>query len=680
MIDEYISQKKLLKEKIDLFYDQIGLINKAHSDFMNFGIVPPHGVISEDILESWKKSISSGLDPANISTLYCGDDVLKNKLSESSDLISAADPVLTEFSVLYSSELFSIDLYDSDMVLLKRYSTRLKISPEDAYIRPGLIRSEDVAGCTSMSVALSRDRTAQTIAGEHFSNDLLGSMCTASPIHINGQVAGFINVRDRQLKENKDIIDILAILSRLIENNYEQQALRNELKSSVAVSSEVLAATSNGIILVNTDDVMTTVNTTACKLFDLPESYIINKTTSEVFGPDNPIRVFAKGNCSPIRDRELTFTAYGKLKRFLGSILPIYQSNGDILHYLIIIRDFKQVRKIVQSVGGWNAKSTFDDIIGDDPAFKTAVNFAKETARLGSNTLIVGKSGTGKELFASSIHNASNFASGPFVPVNCGSIPANLLESELFGYEGGAFTGSRPHGQMGKFELAEGGTIFLDEINSIPLDMQVKLLRVLQEKSICRVGGTSNIELHLKVIASTSENLMDLVSNGRFRADLFYRLNAITIHIPSLNQHASDIPAISRHVIKRLTADSRQEMKISDNVYSLLMAYSWPGNIRELENAIERGMINAQLRGSDTITVQDMRDLIPAQGKNPYMAPYMNVIDHSNIAIDLNTAEKSIITDALQRHNYNISAVARELGMARNTLYKRIEKYKIELK
>ena len=678
MKDEYSDQKALLKEKIDVFFDQIALIKKAHFDFLEHGILPPHGVIADDIMESWKRSISIGLDPSNLPRLYCSNRVLRDKLDANSDLISTADPVLTEFSVLYSSEFFSIDLYDSEMVLLKRYSLLNKVPTSDAYIRPGLIRSEEVAGCTSMSIALSRDRCAQTIGGEHFNNDLVESMCTAAPIHINGKVVGFINVRDRQLKENKDIIDTLTILSRLIEQNHDERILRNQLRNSAAVSSEVLAATSNGVLIVNSDEIITVSNPTACKLLEVPENRLKGMPLTEVFGQDNPISTFIQTEQKPIKDKEITLTVYGKMKRFLGNIQPISQVYGGVVSYLIVLRDFKHVRKIVQSVGGWNAKSTFDDIIGDDPDFKAAVNFAKETARLGSNTLIIGKSGTGKELFASSIHNASEFSRGPFVPVNCGSIPANLLESELFGYEGGAFTGSRSQGQMGKFELAEGGTIFLDEIDSIPLDMQVKLLRVLQEKTICRVGGTTNIELHLKIIAATNENLMDLVSRGRFRADLFYRLNAITIHIPSLNQHPSDIPAISRHVISRLSQGSDREMKISDNVFSLLMAYPWPGNIRELENAIERGMINAQLRGSDTITVQDMPEFVPTNGKNQYMPAFINSSRVSTA--DPEAAEKSVISDALQRYNYNLSAVSRELGMARNTLYKRIKKYGLDKK
>lgn len=678
MKDEYSDQKALLKEKIDVFFDQIALIKKAHFDFLEKGILPPHGVIADDIMESWKRSISIGLDPSNLPRLYCNNRVLRDKLDANSDLISAADPVLTEFSVLYSSEFFSIDLYDSEMVLLKRYSLLNKVPTSDAYIRPGLIRSEEVAGCTSMSIALSRDRCAQTIGGEHFNNDLVESMCTAAPIHINGKVVGFINVRDRQLKENKDIIDTLTILSRLIEHNHDERILRNQLRNSAAISSEVLAATSNGVLIVNSDEIITVSNPTACKLLEVPENKLKGLTISEVFGPENPISTYIQNNQKPIKDKEVTLTVYGKMKRFLGNIQPISQVYGGVMSYLIVLRDYKHVRKIVQNVGGWNAKSTFDDIIGDDPDFKAAVSFAKETARLGSNTLIIGKSGTGKELFASSIHNASEFSRGPFVPVNCGSIPANLLESELFGYEGGAFTGSRSQGQMGKFELAEGGTIFLDEIDSIPLDMQVKLLRVLQEKTICRVGGTTNIELHLKIIAATNENLMDLVSRGRFRADLFYRLNAITIHIPSLNQHPSDIPAISRHVISRLSQGSDRKMKISDNVFSLLMAYPWPGNIRELENAIERGMINAQLRGSDTITVQDMPEFVPTNGKNQYMPAFINSSRVSTA--DPEAAEKSVISDALQRYNYNLSAVARELGMARNTLYKRIKKYGLDKK
>ena len=316
---------------------------------------------------------------------------------------------------------------------------------------------------------------------------------------------------------------------------------------------------------------------------------------------------------------------------------------------------------------------------------------------LDSNTLIEGESGTGKELFAQAIHNASSFSSGPFVSVNCGSIPASLLESELFGYENGAFTGARKGGQIGKFELAEGGTIFLDEVNSLPFDMQVKFLRVLQEKSICRIGGSNNVQLHIKVIAASNEDLWELVQKGGFRADLFYRLNVITVHIPPLRHHVDDIPEIAQRIIDRIAPGAKQ-VYISEDAYDLLMSYHWPGNIRELENAIERGLVNARLRGESCICASDIESAIQIKNMQTdsrnleFTIRTQHVMrDHAGVdfpripdggagALDALNQEKQGILDCLKAHGGNVSATARALGIARNTLYQKMYKYGINVK
>ncbi|MBU8919824.1 sigma 54-interacting transcriptional regulator [Bacillus sp. FJAT-29953] len=237
------------------------------------------------------------------------------------------------------------------------------------------------------------------------------------------------------------------------------------------------------------------------------------------------------------------------------------------------------------------SKYSFQDLIGDSPNFLAAKTLAQRVSRSDSSVLLIGESGTGKELFAHAIHHDSNRTAASFVAINCSSIPEHLLESELFGYEDGAFTGAKKGGKKGQFELASGGTLFLDEIGDMPLTMQSKLLRVLQEKEVVRVGGHKSIPVDVRIIAATHRNLERMVEKGDFRQDLYYRLNVIKIDIPSLRTRKKDIPAIAKQLLKKLESRFfRNGIELSSEVTERLMQHSWPGNIRELENVLERSI------------------------------------------------------------------------------------------
>jgi transcriptional regulator with PAS, ATPase and Fis domain len=302
-----------------------------------------------------------------------------------------------------------------------------------------------------------------------------------------------------------------------------------------------------------------------------------------------------------------------------------------------------------------------------------------------SNTLILGESGTGKELFAQSIHNASKYSKGPFVAVNCAAIPIGLLESELFGYEGGAFTGAKKNGAPGKFELADGGTIFLDEINSIPQDMQVKLLRVLQEKAVTRIGGTSSIRLNLKIIAASNVDLNFLVSQNLFRADLYYRLNVIMIEIPPLRKRVEDIPLLVENILKNLQEKTKKSYTVSQDALADFEAYHWPGNIREMENILERACIQAAIRGNyriDHETLQTIPELFSQREPTKWRReePGGEASSEETVPISpIKTSEKSVIIKTFEKNRWNISRTAKALGISRNTLYNRIKQYQISI-
>ncbi|MCI8609560.1 MAG: sigma 54-interacting transcriptional regulator [Firmicutes bacterium] len=688
---DYNDQKNKIFQHWESFFDSIAERRMAHDNYILRGIEPPEHLIDPEIAESWKRSIGYGLDANRIEPVYLKAEELAGKMEECEDLLNAADPILEEFAAHFTSNLFTVDLYDKDLCLIKMYGHPAELKKRPSYIMPGLIRTEQVCGTTSMSYALEKKQAAQLIGGEHFSNDMCENVCTAAPILFEGDCVGLVNVVERQWEMDSRTLGTLASLAKLVEHNYEQQKLREELGKEASLNEGIIKSIPDGLMVISAAGVITKVNRACGKLLGMNRHDVEGMDIDDLFGVRNPFRPVIRLGI-PIRDQEISLEIAGGIKRFIGNVQPV-MANNQVFQLVVTLRDMKSMHTIIKSVGGWNATYTFENILGSDPVFKQAVEFAEQTAMMDSTVLIEGESGTGKELFAQSIHNGGPFASGPFIAVNCAAIPMSLLESELFGYESGAFTGAKKNGQPGKFELAERGTLFLDEINSIPLDMQVKLLRVLQDKKITRIGGTNSIELHVKIIAASNENLWELVQRGEFRADLFYRLNVITIHIPPLSQHAGDIPLIARSIVERLSQSYDEEIQLTDTACKILMQYSWPGNVRELENVIERGFVNARLRKSAYIDTVDFDKMLNFGEEKPsgesmvVSQPSTNItplageqfLPGSTVMGDLHVAEREIIIRCLLKNKNNISATARELGMARNTLYQRIRKYGIEI-
>jgi transcriptional regulator with PAS, ATPase and Fis domain len=319
----------------------------------------------------------------------------------------------------------------------------------------------------------------------------------------------------------------------------------------------------------------------------------------------------------------------------------------------------------------YKAKYSFDDLIGNNEAFRQAKKFACQVAQHTISTvLLCGESGTGKELFAQAIHNESSRSRFPFLRINCAAIPENLLEAELFGYEEGAFTGAKKGGKPGKFELANGGTIFLDEIGEMTLTMQSKLLVVLQEQEIERLGGSHPIKVNVRVIAASNKNLEHMIESGIFREDLYYRLNVVRIDLPPLRKRIDDIPLLCQHIIKRLNCCLNTSIKeISSPALEMLGSYTWPGNIRELENVMERAIILADMEKTQVL---DQRHFV-------FIKKQLDLCRAAHEQQGLKSAvrefERDLIEKALQDSNYDRVRAAELLGIDLSTLYRKLKKY-----
>lgn len=304
----------------------------------------------------------------------------------------------------------------------------------------------------------------------------------------------------------------------------------------------------------------------------------------------------------------------------------------------------------------------FGSIVGKSKPMQEIFNLIEKVSQYDTNVLIMGETGTGKELIARAIHYCSHRAEKPFIPIDCASIPETLLESELFGYEKGAFTGAVERKQ-GQIELAEGGTLFLDEIGELPLSLQKKFLRFLQEKEIIRIGGKKRFKIDVRIIAATNKDLEKEVKEGRWREDLFYRLNVITIEVPPLRERKEDIPLLVNFFVNKYNLQNNKAIKgVTNQVMDIFLRYDWPGNVRELENVIERAVV---LCTGDTISIYCLPPKLAALKSEKPVAGELNLLE----------VEKNLILKALQKTGWNQSAAARLLGISRKQLRTKMTKY-----
>ena len=461
------------------------------------------------------------------------------------------------------------------------------------------------------------------------------------------------------------------------KNQSDMEGMRNQLEMYRLIFDSIY----NGAIVTNTEGYVTHFNKPYGMFLGLDPSKQIGKHCTKVI-ENTRMHIVADTGKAEINQTQLI-----KGQNMVVQRIPI-KKNGKIIavYGQVMFKDIKDVQKLANELSFLESKVklyeqelitlrstryTFESIIGKSEAIKI---LKKEALRAATNqfpVLISGESGTGKELFAQAIHHASSRKLYPFVRINCAAIPKDLLESELFGYEKGAFTGAKSEGKPGKFEIAQNGTVFLDEVGDLPIEMQPKLLRAIEDKEFERVGGTKIIKSDFRVIAATNQNLEEMMTDGRFRKDLFYRLNVIPLHIPPLRDRRSDIIPTARHLLKQMAQEANLfEFKLDKEAHKALRNYEWPGNVRELSNVLERVM--STLEGG-TIYLKDLPFYI-------YGGRKISLKNSQAFLKEVHTkTEKEAIRYALKETNNNKAKAAEMLGIHRTLLYKKIKKYNLPL-
>ena len=467
-----------------------------------------------------------------------------------------------------------------------------------------------------------------------------------------------------------EIFDILANIAGFIQIRLIETLPQEERENRFRV---VLDNISDGVVSIDRKGNVTTINRVARQALDCGDRGVAGSAVRALNLPDFQILECLEGKKFSNVKKDL-ITATGRYHYF-STGRPIRDAKGRIIGAVEIIRDMQEIKKLARSIS-YPTKIGFSDIIGRHPAIEAAVAFARKIAGTDTVVSIRGGSGTGKELFARAIHTAAKLH-GPFVPINCAALPEQLLESELLGYVGGAFTGGRKEGKPGLFEVAREGTVFLDEIGEMPSGSQAKILRVIQEKQVRRIGGSKEIPIQTRIITATNRNLERLVAQKKFRQDLYYRINVIPIHIPPLVERVEDIPLLVEHFMFQLASKLDKPMPaITKEAMRKLMRHDWPGNIRELKNVVQRAVF---LTEGDVI---DMKCILFSHeiGQGLQKPPEIKTSDHSvrfSLKERISTYEKQIVMETLQASR-SIREAARRLGVSHTAVLNKLKKWKLK--
>ena len=607
-----------------------------------------------------------------VSRRILNESQLRERIKENSSLMEVAKPTLKSLYNFFEGTGFIVVLNDKEGCVLSIFGDKdVVAAAESIRIIPGAYMDEASIGTNAMGTALTEDTPIQITAKEHFINAYHHWTCSAAPIHDpEGNIVGVINLTGSSKLVHPHTLGIVVAAVRSIESELQSIKVETELSETSLALSSIVDNLSYGLISCDTDGHIQKINKVGITMLGYPlsASDTFENITTLIPGWPSVLDVLNGGE--KILDEEIEFSTTSGKEKFVVNALPIQGPQDNALTGVIITyREFKRVYSVISKFSGMKARYTFDEMIYNSGAMRRVVEYAKAIADSPSTVLILGDSGTGKEVLAQSIHSASSRHKASFVAVNCGAIPSTLMESELFGYEEGAFTGARRGGKPGKFELANDGTIFLDEIGELPIEMQVKLLRAIQEGKITRVGGEKEIPVNVRIIAATNRNLKNEVDEGRFRMDLYYRLSVIPITLPPLKDRKEDIHLLIKYFLNTKALKLKKSVpEVSNELYQRLLRHPWPGNIRELENFIEK-LVNFDGNA-------DMADLAgtftPAS-----QAAIPSTAAPSTIIKTIEELEKEAITHAHTILKGNISHISKALGISRNTLYLKMKKYNL---
>jgi len=602
---------------------------------------------------------------------------LADKLEEKRELIETADLYMNHLYDFVKGSNFFILLTDEEGCILSIRGDDHILTEATSYkMVPGAYMDERSIGTNTMGTVLAEGKALQVSGEEHYIKAYHRWTCSASPIrNSKGEIIGTLDLTGYSESVNIHTLGMVVAAANAIEEILDIKRYTQELALAKKFTETIIDSIDTGLLTADLEGNIITVNRIVADMFGYAQDEMKGMKAWDLLEDWQRIKSSILHE-QTFSDEDVFVNSLKNRRQLNVSAFPYLDDKKNLMNIIFVFKEVKKVRKLANKIMGHHAIYTFDKIIGQDPNFVQTIQYAKKIADSRSNVLIMGESGTGKELFAQAIHNYSDRRDEPFIALNCGAIPRNLIESELFGYEGGAFTGSKSAGQPGKFQIADGGTIFLDEIGEMPLDMQTRLIRVIEEGTMSRIGSNKEIVLDVRVIAATNKDLSEEVNAGNFRKDLYYRLNVLPIKLMPLRDRKTDIPLLIQYFMDRISLKlNKKSVPIDEEAMHAMMEYEWPGNVRELENVIEL-IVNTEMIPESFTNLrehQNLKDIIESETMNKAV---FNEFGEENL--NLNFVEKMSILRALQLNNGNITQCAKTLGIGRNTLYRKMENYQID--
>jgi len=653
--------------------------------------------LRKEVAESWIRSKKYGVCPWGTYEDYrLTEEELEQAREQNKQLIEVAQPLISNYLELASRHGHSLELFDPSGVFLLGIHVNLSLDPVLA-----VVFNESTTGTTSHGLATYLKKPVQLIGPENYLDVWRNFICSAAPIlneenEVLGTLALIQDLGDRPWE--KDPVKLhahsLGWVSSLAVAIEKQLKLRNSYDSLSEVNKNLRKATETlkvtlefideGVITIDPDGTIIRSNQEGSRIFNLNHDEMKGRKITDFLSPkSNLLDLVTKKKTVDYMEEYIVVGE--EEKPYLVSVKPVKKQDTDELDFAILrFNHSDKINALVTSRSGATAKFSFDDIIGESVSMLKAKSLARRFAKSLDNVLLLGESGTGKELFAQAIHNSSR-PGGPFIAVNCAAMPRNLIESELFGYESGAFTGAEKNGRPGKIELANGGTLFLDEIGDMPFELQAVILRVLQDKMVMRLGGKNYRQVNFRLITATNQNLQHLIQEKKFREDLYFRLSVLNIDIPPLRDRGYDIAILAEYFIKNYAEKMGLPVPtISDEAKEKILQYNWPGNVRQLENAI---IYAVNLAEDNIIEVQHLpkelverTEISPPSGSEAVAPPTNNVPSDTKgeELFSMEESEKMAIQKAMNRAGNNVAIASKLLGISKTTLYRKLKKHNID--
>jgi transcriptional regulator of acetoin/glycerol metabolism len=651
--------------------EDIARLKNAWELFTSTGKILEDARLNPLVSASWMRCGLRMNPNGLLNWIYASDNTLNSTLKQHITLRNIARPIMEDIYQFMEGCRTVLILTDSTGCLLEMIGEPALIAElQTLGLRSGVYLDEGHLGTNAIAVSLFEAMPAQIVGPEHFYPSLHKFSSVSAPIHeMEGHPVGILGLVETVQQHSEQSFGVVVAGARAIENQLHADLIVREANARTAELHATIDSITEGVLAWSGDGVIMHLNDQAGKTLHLSPTTVVGRPMSDFFSlPENIAR--AVGLEQELTDIETAFIVDGIPRECLVSLRVIPSQENDALVYIMTIRRIEHVHQLVNRLVGAQARLTLDDIVGHGTAAKKIRKQALAAANARACVLLMGETGTGKNILARAIHNSGQRAGGPFLAMNCRAIPRELALGEFLGFEAGAFNSGPSSGQPSKFELAQGGTLFLEEIEALPLETQAAFQRVIEMGDVIRLGGNRVIPVDARIIASTTRSMDELLEENSFRHDLLLRLSSFVITMEPLRKRPEDIPLLVEHLLDKLTIQLNRTLKISQEALGALCDYPWPGNVREIETIMEQATLS--LDGSQ-IEVEHLPVVLRKQSAlikgKLLVQPVQTLIE----------SEKSAILAAGQAARGNLTRTAQSLGISRSTLWRKMKELNISI-